>query len=67
MVVGAEHGPSTTSLESGPERGVISKGVFSFEESLESLKSLDHVDSPENGRIVLCFPQSGALNSLESL
>ena len=53
---------------SGPEKGVITKGVFSLEESLESLKSLE---SLENGRILLCFPQSRAslesLNSLESL
>ena len=27
-------------LPSGPEKGVITKGVFSLEESLESLKSL---------------------------
>ena len=50
---------------SGPEKGVITKGVLSLAESLESL---------ENGRILLCFPQSGgsletleSLNSLESL
>ena len=52
---------------SGPEKGVITKGVFSLEESLESLDSLK---SLENGRILLCFPQSGgsleSLNSLES-
>ena len=35
------------------------KEVFSLEESLESLKSL------ENGRTLLCFPESGG--SLESL
>ena len=41
------------------------KGVFSLEESLESLNSLE---SLENGRILLCFPQSGgSLESLESL
>ena len=52
-------------LTSGPEKRVITKGVFSLEESLESL---------ENGQILLCFPQSGgspeppdSLNSLESL
>ena len=45
---------------SGPEKGVITKGVFSLEESLDSLESL------ENGRILLWFPQSGgALKSLE--
>ena len=38
---------------SGLEKGVITKGVFSLEGSLESLKSL------EDGRILLCFPQSG--------
>ena len=46
-------------------KGVITKGVFSLDESLESQKSL------ENGRIPLYFPQSGgsleSLNSLESL
>ena len=53
---------------SGPEKGVITKGVFALEESLESLNSLD---SLETGRILLCFPHSGgsleSLNSLESL
>ena len=56
---------------SGQEKGVIMKGVFSLAESLESLTSLD---SLENGRILLCFPQSRSsletlesLNSLESL
>ena len=59
---------------SGPEKGVITKGVFSLAESLESLKFLDSLESLENGRILLCFPQSGgsletleSLNSLESL
>ena len=46
----------------GRKKGVIAKGVFSLEDSLESL---------ENGRILLCFPQSGgsleSLNSLKSL
>ena len=37
---------------------IIAKGVFSLEESLKSLKSLD---SLENGRLLLCFPQSGNL------
>ena len=41
---------------SGAEKGVNTKGVFSLEESLESLNSLE---SLENGRILLCFPQSG--------
>ena len=40
---------------SGPEKGVITKGVFSLEESLESLKSL------ENGWVLLYFPQLGVL------
>ena len=55
----------------GPEKGVITKGVFSLEESLESLNALDSLESLEYGRILLCFPQSGgsleSLNSLESL
>ena len=53
---------------SGPEKGVIAKGVFSLEESpesLNSLNSLDSLDSLGNGRILLCFPHSGG--SLESL
>ena len=52
-------------LKSGPEKGVITKAVFSLEKSLESL---------ENGRNHFSFPQSGgsletleSLNSLESL
>ena len=53
------------SSKSGPEKGVITKGVFALEESLKSLESL------ENGLILFCFPQSGgsleSLNSLESL
>ena len=59
---------------SGPEKGVITKGVFSLEKSLESLKSLDSLESLENCRSLLCFPHSGgsletlkSLNSLESL
>ena len=53
---------------SGPEKGVITKGVFSPEESLEPLKSLNSLESLENDRILLCFPQSGnSLKSLESL
>ena len=31
---------------SGPEKGVITKGVFSQEKSLESLKSLNSLESP---------------------
>ena len=53
---------------SRPEKGVITKGVFSLEEALESLKSLDSLKSLENGRILLHFPQSASsLKSLESL
>ena len=53
--------------DSGLDKGVITKGVFSLEESLESLKSLDSLESLGNGRILLCFPQSGgSLRSLES-
>ena len=61
----------TTALHmqlSGPEEGVITKGVSSLE---ESLKSLDSLECLGNGRILLYFPQSGgsleSLNSLESL
>ena len=42
--------------QSGPEKGVITKGVLSLEESLESLKSLYSLEPLENGRILLCFP-----------
>ena len=44
---------------SGPEKGVILKGVFSLEETLFSLKSLDSLESLDNGRNLLYFPQSG--------
>ena len=49
------------SKELRPEKGVITKGVLSLEQSLESLtlKSLNSPESLENGRILLCFPQSG--------
>ena len=54
--------------KSGPEKGVITKGVSSLEESLGSLKSQHSLESPENGRILLYFPQpGGSLKSLESL
>ena len=50
---------------SGPEKRIITKGVSSLEETLEALESLD---SLENGRILLYFPESGGpLNSLKSL
>ena len=50
---------------SGPEKGVITKGVFSLEESLECLKCLNSLESPDNGRILLYFPQSvGSLKFL---
>ena len=57
------------SQRSGLEKRVITKGVLSLDASLESLKSLN---SLENGRMFLNFPQSGwgsleSLNSLESL
>ena len=64
--------------KSGPEKGVITKGVFSLEiittgvssleKSLESLKSLKSLESLENGRNLLCLPQSGgSLETLEAL
>ena len=51
------------------KKGSLRKGSFHWKnKSLESLKSLD---SLENGRILLYFPESGvsleSLNSLESL
>ena len=54
----------------GRKKRVITKGVFSPDESLEPLKSLDSLESPppkksSDSRILLCFPQSGG--SLESL
>ena len=50
------------------EKGVITKGVFSLEQSPESLKSPNSLESLENGRILLCFPESGGdLESLEFL
>ena len=56
---------------SGPEKGVITKGVLSMEVSLEIPKSLHSRASLDNGQILLCFPQSEtsleSLNSLESL
>ena len=48
------------------KKGVITKGVFSMEESLESLKC---PNSLEHGRILHYFPHQsgGTLESLESL
>ena len=43
----------------GTGKGVITKRVFSLEESLEFLKSLNSLESLENGPILLCFPESG--------
>ena len=58
----------SSEIESGPEKGVITKGVFSLEKSLESLKSLNSLESLEHGRNLLSFPQSGgSLETLESL
>ena len=55
-------------LDSGPEKGVITKGVCSLEKSLEPLKSLNSLESLENGRNLLYFSQSGdSLETLESL
>ena len=46
----------------GPEKGAITKGLFS---SLESLKPLSSLESLESGPILLCFPPSwGSLESL---
>ena len=59
-------GPSETSQHWGSnkpflgeklENRVITKGVFSLEECRESLDSLESLD---NGRILLSFPQSGS-------
>ena len=56
------------SAKSGPEKRVITKGVFSLEKSLETLKSLNSLQSLENGRNLLSLPQSGgSLETLESL
>ena len=53
---------------SAPEKGVIAKGVFSVKESLESLRSMNFLESLEHGRILLSFPESvDSLRSLESL
>ena len=51
---------------SGLGKGVITKGVFHWRNlDLEFLESLNSLESLENVRILLCFPQSGG--SLESL
>ena len=65
---GGSFGGAETLVKSQTEKGVITKGVFSLEESPESLESLSSPESLENGRSRLCFPQSGgSLESLESL
>ena len=43
----------------GPKAPIITKGVFSLEESLESPKSLDFLKSLENGRLLLYFHSLG--------
>ena len=44
------------------------EGVFSLEESLECLESVDSLESLANAQILLCFPKSvGFLRSHESL
>ena len=53
---------------SGPEKGVITQGVFSLEDCLDNLKSLNSLESLDNGRVLLLFPEVGeSLKSLESL
>ena len=47
--------------KSGPEKGVITKGVFSLEESLESLESLSSLESLENARSSLVFQSLAVL------
>ena len=50
------------------KKKVFTKGVFSLEESLEFLTSLNSLESLENSPILLCVPESGgSLKSLESL
>ena len=51
------------------EKGVITKAVFSLEESLESLKSLSSLESLGNGRIPLFFhtPEAPAILFLRSV
>ena len=64
----ANHKTTSPRHCSRPEKGVITKGVFSLEESLESVESPNYLESLDNGRLLLCFPQSaGSLESLESL
>ena len=62
--------PQTLSLGTGG-RGHYERGLFTGGISRIFIKSLDSLESLENGRIFLCFPQSGgslkSLNSLESL
>ena len=59
-LIGGENGEAILGGSfSGPEEGVIAKGAFSLQESLESLNSLHSLECLENGRCLLCFPQSG--------
>ena len=47
------------------ERGLFTGGISRIS---KALKSLNYLESLENGRIRLCFPQSGCMpESLESL
>ena len=69
--MGLLHAPSSSRDR---KKGSLRKGVFSLEESLEFLKSLDSLESLEHGRLLFYFPQSGGslesleyLNSVESL
>ena len=54
-----------TLLNIGTGKGVITKGVFSLQNSLESLRSLNSLESQENGRILLRLQSLGG--SLKSL
>ena len=56
---------SCESIRANHATKVITKGVFSQEDPLESLKSLNSLELSENSRILLSFPQPG--DSLESL
>ena len=47
-----------------PGNSVFAKGVFSFDESLESLNSLKSLASLDNGRILLVFDSRDLCGSL---